>query len=141
MKIKTLKDEYIEAGLYRYVAPDETVEVAEGFFLTPLNQKETGLPMCIHLRCIENKGEPPFMRIQNDRSTRYNSNWIKMYLDGALDNYENKKIVFTNVEMQYLKDWIALNKEVITKHYHQEYDSIDVIRRLKNSIRDKNLKN
>ncbi len=128
MEIKCLKDEYIKAGLYRCVEPYETVEEAESFFLTPLNQKETGLPMCINLRCIENKGESPFLRFQNDRNERFNYNWVKMYLDGTLDNYENKKIVFTADEIQTLKDWIALNKEAITKHYYREYSSRDVCR-------------
>lgn len=132
MEIKTLKDEYIKADLYRCVEPYETVEEAEGFFLTPLNQKETGLPMCINLRCIDNKGEPPFLRFQNDRNERFNYNWVKMYIDGTLDNYENKKIVFSDEEMQLLKDWIGLNKEAITKHYYQEYDSSSVCKRLKN---------
>jgi len=131
MKIKTLKDEYIKYDLYRFVEPYETVEEAEGFFLTPLNKKETGLPMCINLRCIENKGEPPFLRFQNDRDERFNYNWVKMYLDGTLDNYENKMIVFSDKEMQLLKDWIVLNKEPITKHYYQEYDSPSVCKRLK----------
>ena len=130
-EIKTLKDEYVKAGLCRCVEPFETVEDAESFLLTPLNQEETGLPMCIHLRCIENKGEPPFLRFQNDRSKKYNSNWVKMYIDGTLDNYENKKVVFTDAEMQALKDWIILNKEIIIKHYYQEYDSADVCREIK----------
>ena len=94
--IKTLQDEYVNANMLGFVAPDETVEDAERFFLTPLNQKETGLPMCVHLRCNENfNGEPPFLRFQNDRKTRYNTNWVKMYLDGTLDNYENKEIIFS----------------------------------------------
>lgn len=130
-EIKTLKDEYVKAGLCQCVEPFETVEDAESFFLTPLNQEETGLPMCVHLRCIENKEEPPFLRFQNDRNTKYNSNWVKMYIDGILDNYENKKIVFTDAEMQALKDWIILNKEIIIKHYYQEYDSADVCREIK----------
>lgn len=130
-EIKTIKDEYVKAGLCRCVEPFETVEDAESFFLTPLNQEETGLPMCVHLRCIENKEEPPFLRFQNDRNTKYNSNWVKMYIDGILDNYENKKIVFTDAEMQALKDWIILNKEIIIKHYYQEYDSADVCREIK----------
>ena len=54
-----------------------------------------------------------------------------MYLDGTLDNYENKEIVFSDTEMQLLKDWIVLNKEAITKHYYQEYDSIDVIKKIR----------
>lgn len=131
MEIKTLKDEYIKAGLYQCVEPDETVEYAESFFLTSLNQEETGLPMCINLRCLENKDEPPFLRFQNDRNERFNYNWVKMYLDGTLDNYENKEIVFSDTEMQLLKDWIVLNKEAITKHYYQEYDSIDVIKKIR----------
>ena len=130
-EIKILKDEYIKADLCKCVASDETVEDAESFFLTPLNQEETGLPMCVHLRCIENKGEAPFLRFQNDRDTRYNSNWVKMYLDGTLDNYENKKILFTEKEMQALKNWINLNKDIITKHYYQEYDSFDVYKMLR----------
>ncbi len=130
-EIKTIKDEYVKAGLCQCVEPFETVEDAESFFLTPLNQEETGLPMCVHLRCIENKEEPPFLRFQNDRNTKYNSNWVKMYIDGILDNYENKKIVFTDAEMQALKDWIILNKEIIIKHYYQEYDSADVCREIK----------
>ena len=130
-EIKTLKDEYVKAGLCQCVEPFETVEDAESFLLTPLNQEETGLPMCVHLRCIENKEEPPFLRFQNDRNSRYNSNWVKMYIDGILDNYENKKIVFTDAEMQALKDWIILNKEIIIKHYYQEYDSADVCREIK----------
>lgn len=130
-EIKTLKDEYVKVGLCQCVEPFETVEDAESFLLTPLNQEETGLPMCVHLRCIENKEEPPFLRFQNDRNTKYNSNWVKMYIDGILDNYENKKIVFTDAEMQALKDWIILNKEIIIKHYYQEYDSADVCREIK----------
>ena len=130
-EIKTIKDEYVKAGLCQCVEPFETVEDAESFLLTPLNQEETGLPMCLHLRCIENKEEPPFLRFQNDRNTKYNSNWVKMFIDGILDNYENKKIVFTDAEMQALKDWIILNKEIIIKHYYQEYDSADVCREIK----------
>ncbi len=130
-KIKSLKDEYKNANLMRFVAPFETPVQAEGFFLTPFNQKETGLAMWVSLRCIENKGEPPFLRFQNDRNTRYNSNWVKMYIDGTLDNYENKKIIFTDAEMQALKDWITLNKDAIVKHYYQEYDSADVCREIK----------
>ena len=130
-EIKTLKDEYVKAGLCQCVEPFETVEDAESFLLTPLNQEETGLPMCVHLRCIENKEESPFLRFQNDRNTKYNSNWVKMYIDGILDNYENKKIVFTDAEIQTLKDWITLNKEIIIKHYYQEYDSADVCREIK----------
>ena len=130
-EIKTLKDEYVKAGLCQCVEPFETVEDAESFLLTPLNQEETGLPMCVHLRCIENKEEPPFLRFQNDRNTKYNSNWVKMFIDGILNNYENKKIVFTDAEKQALKDWIILNKEIIIKHYYQEYDSADVCREIK----------
>ena len=130
-EIKTLKDEYVKAGLCQCVEPFETVEDAESFLLTPLNQEETGLPMCVHLRCIENKEEPPFLRFQNDRNTKYNSNWVKMFIDGILNNYENKKVVFTDAEMQALKDWIILNKEIIIKHYYQEYDSADVCREIK----------
>ncbi len=131
--IKTLQDEYINANMLGFVAPDETVEDAERFFLTPLNQKETGLPMCVHLRCNENfNGEPPFLRFQNDRKTRYNTNWVKMYLDGTLDNYENKEIIFSEEELQTLKDWITLNQEAISKHYYQEYDSLEVCQKLKN---------
>lgn len=130
-EIKTLKDEYVKAGLCQCVEPFETVEDAESFLLTPLNQEETGLPMCVHLRCIENKEEPPFLRFQNDRNAKYNSNWVKMFIDGILNNYENKKIVFTDAEMQALKDWIILNKEIIIKHYYQEYDSADICREIK----------
>lgn len=130
-EIKTLKDEYVKAGLCQCVEPFETVEDAESFLLTPLNQEETGLPMCVHLRCIENKEEPPFLRFQNDRNAKYNSNWVKMFIDGILNNYENKKIVFTDAEIQTLKDWITLNKEIIIKHYYQEYDSADVCREIK----------
>lgn len=130
-KIKTLKDEYMSSGLYKCLEPWETPEDAEGFFLTPFNQKETGLAMLVSLRCVENKGEPPFLRFQNDRKTKYNSNWVKMYIDGTLDNYENKKIIFTDAEMQAIKDWINLNKEIIIKHYYQEYDSADVCREIK----------
>ncbi|CDE62072.1 unknown [Fusobacterium sp. CAG:439] len=87
--------------------------------------------MCVHLRCIDNKDEPPFLRFQNDRKIKYNSNWVKMYIDGTLDNYENKKIVFTDAEKQALKDWINLNKEIIVKHYYQEYDSADVCKKIR----------
>ena len=130
-EIKTLKDEYVKAGLCQCVEPFETVEDAESFLLTPLNQEETGLPMCVHLRCIENKEEPPFLRFQNDRNAKYNSNWVKMFIDDILNNYENKKIVFTDAEMKALKDWIILNKEIIIKHYYQEYDSADICREIK----------
>ena len=54
-----------------------------------------------------------------------------MYIDGTLDNYENKKIVFSAAEMQALKNWIHLNKGIIIKHYYQEYDSADVCKKMK----------
>lgn len=130
--IKTLQDELIQAKLYE-INSYETAEECEGFYLTPIHQKESGLPMIVNLRCLENfNGEPPFLRFQNDRSEKLNYNWIKMYLDGTLNNYENKKIVFSDSEMQLLKNWITLNKETITKHYYQKYDSLDVCERLKN---------
>ena len=47
-----------------------------------------------------------------------------MYIDGTLDNYENKTIIFSPEEMQALKNWIKLNKDLITMHYYQEYDSL-----------------
>lgn len=130
-KIKNLKDEYRNSNLYKCIEPWETPEEAEGFFLTPFTPKETGLAMWISLRCVENKGEPTFLRFQNDRNAKYNSNWVKMYIDGTLDNYENKKIVFSAAEMQALKNWIHLNKGIIIKHYYQEYDSADVCKKMK----------
>ena len=129
--VKSLKDEYLKAGLYYCLETFETIEEAESFFLTPLSPKETGLPMCINLRCIENKDEQPFLRFQNDRNERFNYNWIKIYLDGTLDNYENKNIVFSDKEIKLLKDWITLNKDAITKHYYQEYDSLAMCQRFK----------
>lgn len=129
-EIKTLQDELINAGLYE-INTYETAAQTESFFLTPLNQEETGLPMCVHLRCVDNRGEPPFLRFQNDRNTRYSSNWVKMYLEGVLDNYENKNIIFSENEMQLLQNWIALNKQTIINHYYQEYDSYEVCMRLK----------
>lgn len=102
--IKSLKDEYLKAGLYHFVEPFETIEETESFFLTPLSTQKTGLPMRINLRCLENKGEQPFLRFQNDRNERFNCNWVKMYIDGTLDNYENKKIVFSDKEIKLLKD-------------------------------------
>lgn len=127
---KTLKDELIKANLYDENS-DETPKEAESFFLTPLNQKETGLPMCINLRCAENKGEPPFLRFQNDRNESFNYNWVKMYIDGTLDNYENKKIIFSEQELNELKKWVKLNKSAIIKHYFEEYDSSEVLHKLK----------
>lgn len=130
-KIKTLQDELINAGWYEMTS-DETAEQTEGFFLTSIRQSKSGLSMNVYLRCLENKGELPFLRFQNDRIEKFNYNWVKMYLDGTLDNYENKKIVFSDTEMQLLKDWIALNKEAIAKHYCQEYDFSAVCERLEN---------
>lgn len=126
----TLKDELLKSGLYDENS-DETAEETESFFLTPIGQKESGLPMCVNLRCLENIGEPPFLRFQNDRFKRFNCNWIKIYLDGHIDNYENRKIIFTKQELQELKNWIVLNKKAIEKHYYQEYDSLEVLSKLK----------
>jgi hypothetical protein len=130
MKIKTLKDELQNAKLYTE-NDNETAEEYESFLLTPIEQDISGLEMIVNLRCIENKKELPFLRFQNDRETIQNSNWIKIYINGNLANYENKKIIFTKQEMQALKIWIRLNKDVISKHYYQEYDSADVYRNLK----------
>ena len=131
--IKTLKDEYINANMQRFIAQDETVEEVESFFLTPLTQEETNLPMNVYLRCIKNfNGEPPFLRFQNNRSSRFNTNWVKIYLNGRVDNYENKAIPFLEEEMYSLLVWIELNKEAISKHYYQEYSSCDICKNLKN---------
>jgi hypothetical protein len=130
MKIKTLKDELQNAKLYTE-NDNETAEEYESFLLTPIEQDMSGLEMIVNLRCIENGNELPFLRFQNYRETRQNSNWIKIYINGNLVNYENKKIIFTKQEMQALKTWIRLNKDVISKHYYQEYDSADVYKNLK----------
>jgi hypothetical protein len=130
MKIKTLKDELQNAKLYTE-NDNETAEEYESFLLTPIEQDMSGLEMIVNLRCIENAKELPFLRFQNDREKIQNSNWIKIYINGNLANYENKKIIFTKKEMQALKTWIRLNKDVISKHYYQEYDSADVYKNLK----------
>lgn len=57
-----------------------------------------------------------------------------MYLDGTLDNYENKVIIFSEEEIQTLKDWITLNNEAITKHYYQECDSCEVCKNVEKFI-------
>jgi hypothetical protein len=130
-EIKGLTDEYNYYGLNKHLAPDETPEDAEGFFLTRIKAKDVNLAMNINLRCIENNGDKPFLRFQNDRNEKFNTNWIKIYLDGNLDNYENKIIVFTEEEMNDLKLWIKQNKDVIAKHYYQEYFSTETWQKLK----------
>lgn len=128
--IQTLQDELIQAKLYE-INSFETAEECEGFYLTPISQKESGLPMIVNLRCLENfNGEPPFLRFQNDRNPKYNTNWIKMYIDGTFDNYENKVIIFSEEEMQSLKDWIKLNENIIKKHYYQECSSCEVCKNI-----------
>ena len=130
-EIKSLADEYNYYGLNKDLAPDETPEEAEGFFLTPLKASEVHLAMNINLRCLENNGEKPFLRFQNDRNEKFNTNWIKIYLDGEINNYENKTILFTEEEMNSLKLWIKQNKDVITKHYYLEYSSCEVFEKIK----------
>lgn len=130
-EIKSLTDEYNYYGLNKDLAPDETPEEAEGFFLTPLKASEVHLAMNINLRCLENNGEKPFLRFQNDRNEKFNTNWIKIYLDGEINNYEVKTIAFTEQEMNELRLWIKLNEEAIKKHYYQEYDSADVCKEIK----------
>ena len=123
MPVKNLTEELINAGLYK-AYHYETAKENELWHLTSFSQSKTGLAMKIYLRCIPNKGEPPFLRFQNDRESHITYNWIKMYIDGTLDNYENKTIIFSPEEMQALKNWIKLNKDLITMHYYQEYDSL-----------------
>ena len=130
-KIKSLTDEYNYYGLNKHLAPDETPEDAEGFFLTRIKAKDVNLAMNINLRCIENNGDKPFLRFQNDRNEKFNTNWIKIYLDGNLDNYENKTIIFSESELNNLKKCIHQNQEAITKHYYQEYFSTEAWQKLK----------
>ena len=129
-KIKTLKDELENAG-WKIEEDIETPAGFEGFFLTLIRSSEVGLAMNIYLRCVENKDEAPFLRFQNDKNSRVNSNWVKMYRDGKIDNYEEKTIIFSEPELNDLKKWIHQNKEAITKHYYQEYDSADVCKKIK----------
>ena len=129
--VKNLTDELENVGLYE-TNPYETAEESELWYLTSFSQSQTGLVMKINLRCIPNKGEAPFIRFQNDRASHHTYNWVKMYLDGTLDNYENKTIIFSPEEMQALKNWININKEIITKHYYQEYDSYEIKNFIKN---------
>jgi hypothetical protein len=42
-KIKSLTDEYNYYGLNKHLAPDETPEDAEGFFLTRIKAKDVNL--------------------------------------------------------------------------------------------------
>ena len=74
---------------------------------------------------------PCILNFQNDKNSRFNSNWVKIYLDGKIDNYEEKTIIFSEPELNDLKKWIHQNKETITKHYYQEYDSADVCKKIK----------
>ena len=108
---------------------ERVVEAIEAAGYVP--GKDVNLAMNINLRCIENNGDKPFLRFQNDRNEKFNTNWIKIYLDGNLDNYENKIIVFTEEEMNDLKLWIKQNKDVIAKHYYQEYFSTEAWQKLK----------
>ena len=129
-KIKTLKDELENAG-WKIEEDIETPAGFEGFFLTLIRSSDVGLAMNIYLRCVENKDEAPFLRFQNDKNSRFNSKWVKIYLDGKIDNYEEKTIIFSEPELNDLKKWIHQNKEAITKHYYQEYDSADVCKKIK----------
>ena len=43
LKIKSLTDEYNYYGLNKHLAPDETPENAEGFFLTRIKAKDVNL--------------------------------------------------------------------------------------------------
>ena len=130
-KITSLDDEYVYYELNKFLAPDETATDAEGFFLTPFKASELNLAMNVSLRCIENKNDPSFLRFQNDRNASFNSNWVKMYLDGRIDNYEAKTITFTKQEINELRLWIKLNEDTIKKHYYQKYDSVDVCKKIK----------
>ena len=95
-KIKSLTDEYNYYGLNKHLAPDETPEDAEGFFLTRIKAKDVNLAMNINLRCIENNGDKPFLRFQNDRNEKFNTNFnldsddfidISKHLEDIMNNY------------------------------------------------------
>jgi len=88
------------------------------------------LPMNINLRNKQNGSERPFLRFQNDRNPEFNYNWVKMYIDGEMNNNENKEIVFSQEKIALLKKWVELNKEAILKHYYQEYDTKTVCKLL-----------
>lgn len=106
----------------------ETPLEEEGFLLTPFNKEDTNLPMIVNLRCIHFKDENEiFLRFQNDRENKMNCNYIKMMLDGTIINEQNQKIVFNEDELNMLKSWIKLNKNIIKNHWNGKIDSLDAL--------------
>ena len=61
---------------------------------------------------------PPYIIIQNDYETKHNLNWVKMRLDGTI--LEDKKLIFSDDEIQDIKQWIEINKLPILLCWTQE---------------------
>lgn len=104
-------------NFYLYETPNQEL----AWTTAPLSKEQTNLAMNIELVLqymgkIEN--EPPYILVQNDYDDKRNLNWVKVRLDGTPTN--NKKLVFSEKEIEALKQWIELNKLPILMYWTQE---------------------
>lgn len=100
-----------------YETPDQQL----AWITASLGTEQTGLPMRVELvlqyfEKIEN--QPVYIIVQNDYEKKCNYNWIKMKLDGTIINGVNP--VFSEAELEKLKEWIELNKLAILLYWTQE---------------------
>ena len=89
------------------------------------------------------RAEQPYIIFQNNYGkfgTGRVKSWVKMQLDGTI--LEDKKPIFTEYEMNLLKQWIDVNKLPILLHWTQEKTDLkEIIEMIKpvNAIKAKNI--
>jgi len=106
----------------------ETPLEEEGYWLTPFDKEDTNLPMIVNLRCIHFEDENEiFLRFQNDRKNKINTNYVKMLIDGTIINKHNQEIVFDEDELNQLRAWVKQNREIIKRHWNGKIDSITAL--------------
>ena len=102
---------------YSYETPNQE----QRWFNTWIEKEYSGLAMNIELVVLpmgKVENVPPYIIIQNDYETKHNLNWVKMRLDGTI--LEDKKLIFSDDEIQDIKQWIEINKLPILLCWTQE---------------------
>ena len=112
---------------YLYETPNQELR----WVTIPLNKETTGLSMNVEL-AMQSMGkiinEPPYIIVQNDYEDGRNLNWVKVRLDGTI--LDDKKLIFNEEEIYWLKYWIEINKLAILMYWTQEKNSSSDILKL-----------
>jgi hypothetical protein len=120
----------VKGGIHFIMSIKQLIEEDEDgfFYLTPMRQDETGLPMIIYpaLRC--HKRCKPELLILTNHSSSYDAvNSISIPIENLPSLVEG----IPQLEFEAVKKFIKLNKKLLVSHWNGNIDSADLCRGIK----------